>query len=765
MSNVPAPYNRQASLTLFQTSASPTVGTDLESEFNAIKAGMDARDARAAEIQRDDGQLRNESVHPDALNSAVRALIAANGGANIIGVWDTATNYTIADVVSVDDVGYLCCETHTSDAADFAIDFALHRWISLSTTTMAALLFTQAGAGAVSRTALAKMRDIITPEDFGAEGSPTDDTAAFQAAIDALPTTGGTIHATRDFYTISGTLTNASNKKIRWTGFTRVNSTTAANAGKLPGVIYGARNNGEEFIYADQLRLICNGDTSMIQPGFYLQKNSTVGTDNMGLGKHQWRGTDDAGNQDIDAGRIDSVITDSRELFFSTSINIVPAWRGNEEAIPAASFGGGVVMRGVSSLIAVTPGVAGTGYVALEDVTITGVTSAAEITGTVVTVDGSGGITAVNVDPGSFGFIDGETVNITSVLAGLNATGVAILAPDCFFQGFGTLSVGSAYYLGGEKPLWYDVTTDLTNISVNVCRVPDGVTALSNFGTGTMNVGTAYYLKNVKVFGVSAVAGYPFENQVIAARVGSFTADGTIGILQRLVLVSAAAGNVTLTLPAANALGTSVSQEVIIARTDASMDYTVTVQRAGADTISNRNGTGATSFTILPLGTVRLNGNAAIWYTTGEASERDTWIDRTAATTKNSDTALAADGTLVFNTHANTRYQFRFVVYFAAAATPDLKFDLNHSGTTTYTRYHVKDIVGGAAALTARAVGTAMNTVITVLGAGGQGMIEIEGYLSVGANDGALQFRWAQNTSDAGDTTIEEGSTVWYREV
>lgn len=48
------------------------------------------------------------------------------------------------------------------------------------------LTFTQSGAGAVSRTALAKMRDIVNVRDFGATGNgSTDDTAAILAAVTA----------------------------------------------------------------------------------------------------------------------------------------------------------------------------------------------------------------------------------------------------------------------------------------------------------------------------------------------------------------------------------------------------------------------------------------------------------------------------------------------------------------------------------------------------------------------------------------------------
>lgn len=129
MSTLPPPYERQASLTNFHTEAAPTVGQDAEAEFNAIKLSLDATQARAQEIQRDDGKLANLSVHADALSSAVRALIAIQG--EIQGQWVTDTVYGLGDVIEgPDGITYLSTVEHVANAS-FAVDKNAGRWIPI----------------------------------------------------------------------------------------------------------------------------------------------------------------------------------------------------------------------------------------------------------------------------------------------------------------------------------------------------------------------------------------------------------------------------------------------------------------------------------------------------------------------------------------------------------------------------------------------------------------------------------------------------------
>lgn len=74
----PPVYDRQANFVDFETAnpTSPKPGVDLDSEFNAVKTTLDATLANLALIQRDDGELANESVGMDQLKPEVETGIA-----------------------------------------------------------------------------------------------------------------------------------------------------------------------------------------------------------------------------------------------------------------------------------------------------------------------------------------------------------------------------------------------------------------------------------------------------------------------------------------------------------------------------------------------------------------------------------------------------------------------------------------------------------------------------------------------------------------
>lgn len=121
----PTAYSRQANWTDFSTerpSDQPT-GSLLDAEFNAIKVTTDNIRTNLAIIQRDDGQLQNQSVGLDQLSPEVEV------GFRTVTDWTTATDYVARDGVWKDNVLYRCLEAHTSGV--FADDLTAELWVEV----------------------------------------------------------------------------------------------------------------------------------------------------------------------------------------------------------------------------------------------------------------------------------------------------------------------------------------------------------------------------------------------------------------------------------------------------------------------------------------------------------------------------------------------------------------------------------------------------------------------------------------------------------
>lgn len=138
----PTPYTPETDFSqqeLSATSGRSTVNTAaLDAEFSAIEATLDETLSNLSQIQRDDGALRNQSVHADSLSVAVRQLIAS--GAFEIdpadAAWMSGTAYLPGRVVTNSAVAYLCVVAHTSGT--FATDLASGKWVQIAPVIMTA---------------------------------------------------------------------------------------------------------------------------------------------------------------------------------------------------------------------------------------------------------------------------------------------------------------------------------------------------------------------------------------------------------------------------------------------------------------------------------------------------------------------------------------------------------------------------------------------------------------------------------------------------
>lgn len=128
----PTPYTRFQNHSDYQAGhplPGPALsGPSLDTEFDRIKTTLDQILNNIALIQRDDGKLRNTSVSPDTITSALAIMIA---GWAIRGPWVTAAVYAVKDYVTQGGNGYVCLVAHA--AGTFNTDLAAGKWSLVQT--------------------------------------------------------------------------------------------------------------------------------------------------------------------------------------------------------------------------------------------------------------------------------------------------------------------------------------------------------------------------------------------------------------------------------------------------------------------------------------------------------------------------------------------------------------------------------------------------------------------------------------------------------
>lgn len=235
MSTVPSPYERQANFTSYEQS-SPTLpkrGTDLDAEFNAVRTMANALLSRVSEIQRDDGRLANQSVHPDAFTSEALLLI----GSNILprGNWLTTTVYNPRDFVTQGGLTYVCLVQHLSGT--FSTDLSTGKWQAITyTQTASAVGFSPAG-GLVStnvQAAIVELSGIVG----GKQASNANLTALAGLTLAAnklLYATGAGALAQADLTAFGRSITALADAAAARTLFELVKGTSAGNVVVLDG--------------------------------------------------------------------------------------------------------------------------------------------------------------------------------------------------------------------------------------------------------------------------------------------------------------------------------------------------------------------------------------------------------------------------------------------------------------------------------------------------------------------------------------------------
>ena len=124
----PRSYTRQFNFTDFQTvsPSTPLPAVQVDAELNTAKLTLDDLNGNIGLIQRDDGKLRNNSVHTEAFDATSLALMNA-GEINPKGSWSASTAYAANDLVNYNASTYLCLIAHTS-TPNFLSDEASGKW-------------------------------------------------------------------------------------------------------------------------------------------------------------------------------------------------------------------------------------------------------------------------------------------------------------------------------------------------------------------------------------------------------------------------------------------------------------------------------------------------------------------------------------------------------------------------------------------------------------------------------------------------------------
>lgn len=154
----------------------------------------------------------------------------------------------------------------------------------------------------------------------------------------------------------------------------------------------------------------------------------------------------------------------------------------------------------------------------------------------------------------------------------------------------------------------------------------------------------------------------------------------------------------------------------------------------------------------------------------GGGGDAWTYIIKPSNQAKTSDTTLADDTHLKFNTLANTLYHIKMKVRLSVHQTPGFKFKINHTGTQTDSvamgwwnnflqnssavmvgRYERVDNFGTTWAITNASFWSSS--------------LEIDIFLPVTGTAGVFSIQWAQNTSNANAIQVLANSYIEYREL
>lgn len=239
----PTAYTRQYNFQNYQSNApsTPLPGTQVDIELNAVKTALDQTQSSLAQIQRDDGALKNASVGYDQLKAEVEI------GINPPTAWVTSTAYAVRDTVTRGTGFYRCLVSHTSGT--FATDLAAEKWelIVDFATDISLGVVADALHSATAKTALVDADEFFT---LDSAATYVTKRATFLSVANSLWTklgaliaggTGKTTPVDADTIPLSDSAASDATKKLTWanlkaTAIAAIGPAIAAATGKTTPV-------------------------------------------------------------------------------------------------------------------------------------------------------------------------------------------------------------------------------------------------------------------------------------------------------------------------------------------------------------------------------------------------------------------------------------------------------------------------------------------------------------------------------------------------
>lgn len=143
-----------------------------------------------------------------------------------------------------------------------------------------------------------------------------------------------------------------------------------------------------------------------------------------------------------------------------------------------------------------------------------------------------------------------------------------------------------------------------------------------------------------------------------------------------------------------------------------------------------------------------------------------TTVSKSADESRASNTTLTNDTDLTFAMVANAEYRIRSHVYFATTATADFKYFISSPASPTKVYIHWRTMAGTSSGTPTLLFENGLPGVGRALdGAGIPGEVYVDVCHHNGANAGNWVWQWAQNTSDASNTTVLAGSYIEWKKV